>query len=99
MRKRFLLDTLAAAGIAGSHSEVVEIAITAARAGTESTSGSAVLWGRGDRLPPAQAALVNGTAAHAFELDDFGGCGHSGAVVTPVVLALSAARNLPAARR
>jgi 2-methylcitrate dehydratase PrpD len=93
LSKRFLLDTLAA-GIAGSHSEVVEIAIAAARAGTESTSGSAVLWGRGDRLPPPQAALVNGTAAHAFELDDFGGCGHSGAVVTPVVLALGGARKI-----
>ncbi len=93
LSKRFLLDTLAA-GIAGSHSEVVKIAIAAARAGTESASGSAILWGRSDRLPPPQAALVNGTAAHAFELDDFGGCGHSGAVVTPVVLALSAARKL-----
>ena len=93
LSKRFLLDTLAA-GIAGSHSDVVEIAIAAARAGTESTSGSAVLWGRSDRLPAPQAALVNGTAAHAFELDDFGGCGHSGAVVTPVVLALSASRKL-----
>ena len=36
------------------------------------------------------AALVNGTAAHALELDDFGGCGHSGAVVVPVVCALAA---------
>ena len=93
LSKRFLLDTLAA-GIAGSASDVVEIAITAARAGTERSSGSAVLWGRGDTLPAPQAALVNGTAAHAFELDDFGGCGHSGAVVTPVVLALSAQRTL-----
>src|SRR5499426_2157831 len=93
LSKRFLLDTVAA-GIAGSHSEVVEIAIAAARAGTESTSGSAAVWGRSDRLPAPQAALVNGTAAHAFELDDFGGCGHSGAVVTPVVLALAGSTKL-----
>jgi 2-methylcitrate dehydratase PrpD len=93
LSKRFLLDTVAA-GIAGAHSEVAAIATAAARAGTESASGSAVLWGRSDRLPPPQAALVNGTAAHAFELDDFGGCGHSGAVVTPVVLALCAARKI-----
>ena len=39
-------------------------------------------------LPAPQAALVNGTASHALELDDFGGCGHSGAVVVPVVCAL-----------
>ena len=93
LSKRFLLDTVAA-GIAGSHSEVVEIAIAAARAGTESTSGSAAVWGRSDRLPAPQAALVNGTAAHAFELDDFGGCGHSGAVVTSVVLALAGSTKL-----
>ena len=62
--KRFLLDTLAA-GIAGSGSDVVDVAIKAARAGTEATSGSAVLWGRDTTLPAAQAALVNGTASHA----------------------------------
>jgi 2-methylcitrate dehydratase PrpD len=87
LAKRFLLDTLAA-GIAGSGSDVVDVAIKAARAGTEATSGSAVLWGRDGTLPAAQAALVNGTASHAYELDDFGGCGHSGAVVVPVVMAL-----------
>ena len=37
----------------------------------------------------AAAALVNGTASHALELDDFGGCGHSGAVVVPAICALS----------
>ena len=35
------------------------------------------------------AAMVNGTSAHALELDDFGGCGHSGAVVIPAVCALA----------
>jgi 2-methylcitrate dehydratase PrpD len=88
LAKRFLLDTLAA-GIAGAHTDVVETAVRAARAATESTGGSGVLWGRNDMLPAPQAALVNGTASHALELDDFGGCGHSGAVVVPVVLALA----------
>src|SRR6185369_1204471 len=50
LAKRFLLDTLAA-GIAGAHTDVVETAIAAARAGTESTAGSGVLWGRNDTLP------------------------------------------------
>ena len=40
-------------------------------------------------LPPSAAALVNGTAAHAYEFDDFGGCGHSGAVVVPAVCAIA----------
>jgi 2-methylcitrate dehydratase PrpD len=48
-----------------------------------------VLWGRKETLPAREAALVNGTASHALELDDFGGCGHSGAVVIPAVLALA----------
>lgn len=37
--------------------------------------------------PPLQAAFINGIAAHAFELDDSGGCDHSGAVVVPAELA------------
>ena len=84
--KRFLLDTLAA-GVAGGRTAVVDSVAGAmcAAAGR----GDSVLWGRHDTLPPAAAALVNGTAAHALELDDFGGCGHSGAVVIPAVVALA----------
>ncbi|HXD40480.1 MAG TPA: MmgE/PrpD family protein [Ramlibacter sp.] len=85
--KRFLLDTLAA-GVAGGRTAVVESVVRAMRAGG-SGPGEAVLWGRADTLPPAAAALVNGTAAHALELDDFGGCGHSGAVVIPAACALA----------
>lgn len=84
--KRFLLDTVAA-GAAGGRTEVVESVVQGARAG--SGTGACVLWGRDDTLAPAAAALVNGTAAHALELDDFGGCGHSGAVVIPAVCALA----------
>jgi 2-methylcitrate dehydratase PrpD len=85
--KRFLLDTLAA-GVAGGRTEVVDSVVAAMRAGG-SSSGEAILWGRDDTLPPAAAALVNGTASHALELDDFGGCGHSGAVVVPAICALA----------
>jgi len=85
--KRFLLDTLAA-GVAGGREEVVQSVVEGIR--LASGAGNAVLWGRTDSLPPAAAALVNGTAAHALELDDFGGCGHSGAVVIPAVCALAA---------
>jgi len=85
--KRFLLDTLAA-GVAGGRTPVVESVVAAMRAGG-SGDGEAIIWGRADTLPPAAAALVNGTASHALELDDFGGCGHSGAVVVPAVCALA----------
>jgi 2-methylcitrate dehydratase PrpD len=85
--KRFLLDTLAA-GVAGGRTSVVDSVVQAMQAGG-SGSGEAVLWGRSETLAPAAAALVNGTAAHALELDDFGGCGHSGAVVVPAVCSLA----------
>jgi len=85
--KRFLLDTVAA-GAAGGRTEVVDTVTAAMRAGG-SGDGDALLWGREGTLAPAAAALINGTAAHALELDDFGGCGHSGAVVIPAVCALA----------
>ncbi|MGD9942141.1 MAG: MmgE/PrpD family protein [Burkholderiaceae bacterium] len=85
--KRCLLDTVAA-GAAGGRTAVVDTVVAAMRAGG-SGDGEAVLWGRSETLAPAAAALVNGTAAHALELDDFGGCGHSGAVVIPAVCALA----------
>ena len=89
MAKRFLLDTLAA-GIAGANTEVVDAALNGARAALEGAKGSVAIWGRSDTLPPAMAAMVNGTASHALELDDFGGCGHSGAVVIPALCAIAA---------
>ncbi len=88
LAKRFLIDTLAA-GIAGARTEVVNTALCAAQVSVEATTGSATLWGRPEKLPAAMAAMVNGTAAHALELDDFGGCGHSGAVVIPAICALA----------
>jgi 2-methylcitrate dehydratase PrpD len=88
LAKRFLLDTLAA-GIAGAHTEVPAIVLRAAQASLGDAAGASVLWARPDKLPAPQAALVNGTASHALELDDFGGCGHSGAVVIPAVCALA----------
>lgn len=88
LAKRFLIDTLAA-GIAGARTNVVEAVLAAAHAGTEGAVGSATVWGRGEKLPAPMAAMVNGTSAHALELDDFGGCGHSGAVVIPALCALA----------
>lgn len=90
--KRFLLDTLAA-GVAGCQTEVVQAVIAAMHAEGQ-TGGAAALWGRADTLPPGAAALVNGTASHALELDDFGGCGHSGAVTVPAVCALAEGRAI-----
>ena len=82
--KRHILDTLGA-GLAGATSEEARRALAAVLA--IEGSGPTVVWGTRLKLSPRNAALVNGTAAHAFELDDTGGCDHSGAVVLPAALA------------
>lgn len=86
--KIHILDTLGA-GIAGAASGEADISRTAlALAYGEPAPGSgATVWGTPTELPPLGAAFVNGIACHAFELDDSGGCDHSGAVVLPSALA------------
>ncbi len=51
--------------------------------------GEGVVLGVADRLPAPQAALANGAAAHALEMDDThqGGSIHLGAAVFPAALA------------
>jgi 2-methylcitrate dehydratase PrpD len=93
LAKLFLLDTLAAC-VAGAGTEVVRIALATAHAAAERQDGSAPVWGASRTLPAPLAAMVNGTSAHALELDDFGGCGHSGAVVIPAIGALAAGRRV-----
>lgn len=85
-----LLDTLGAA-LAGTTSP--EVQALAAALGPMA-GGEAEAWATGRRLPAGQAALFNGTAAHALEMDDFGGCGHSGAVVVPAALAAATRRDV-----
>ncbi len=82
--RRALLDTIGA-GLAGCSTPEVEAVAAAARAWQG--RGTVTVWARRERLAAPHAALVNGTAVHAREVDDFGGCGHSGAVVIPAVLA------------
>jgi len=83
--RRHLLDTLGAA-LAGAAQPEPSAVLAAGRV-THGAAGESAVWGRAESVPPALAALVNGTAAHALELDDASGCDHSGAVVVPAVLA------------
>lgn len=85
LAKRHLLDTIAAS-IAGADAATTQSVRSCAEI-THGRSGVCSLWGGDDAASPAAAALINGTAAHAWELDDFGGCGHSGACVAPAVWA------------
>jgi len=83
--RRHTLDTLGAA-IAGSAQPEPRAAFLAGKTAFGS-AGSSAVWGTQHRVSPALAALINGTAAHALELDDASGCDHSGPVVLPAVFA------------
>ncbi|WP_244472042.1 MmgE/PrpD family protein [Prosthecomicrobium hirschii] len=88
--KVHLLDTLGAA-LAGTRSQEFALVL-----GTIEPHGGtgARIWGTDRRASARDAALVNGVAAHVFELDDTGGCDHSGAVVVPAVLAAAEGRSV-----
>jgi 2-methylcitrate dehydratase PrpD len=93
-----LLDTLGA-GLAGATAVEAARALAAAEraaGGAPQQPGWAPVWGTARSLPAVDAARVNGIASHAYELDDTGGCDHSGAVVVPAVLAALALRTEPA---
>lgn len=79
--KSHLLDTLGAA-LAGTRSAEFRRMRALAAPG-----GQTPLLASSERTAPRDAALVNGVAAHVFELDDSGGCDHTGAVVLPALLA------------
>jgi len=89
--KHLLLDLVGAA-LAGVDTPEARAACRAIKA-MEPGDGVCTIWGTSQYASPASAALVNGVAAHARELDDFGGVDHSGAVVIPVLLAVAEARQ------
>jgi 2-methylcitrate dehydratase PrpD len=82
--KQHILDTLGAT-LAGS--AAFEPRQTLAMLTAEPSSGTSPVWGTATTLNARDAAFANAAAAHALELDDTGGCDHSGAVVLPAALA------------
>lgn len=93
--KRHVLDTLGAslAGAAASASRSARAVMSG------EGPGVAQVWGTRQSLGPRSAAFVNGVAAHALELDDSGGCDHSGAVVLPAAFAALACSPRPVSGR
>lgn len=85
-----VVDTLGCA-LAGVHAPVARAVRDTMLQG--STVGTSTVLGSRQRLPPAQAAFANSTAAHALELDDTDSTGfcHAGAVVVPATLAAAEA--------
>lgn len=88
---RHLLDTLGAALAGTCSAEFVRAG------GLAAPGGPARLLASGAATSPRDAALVNGVAAHVFELDDSGGCDHTGAVVLPALLSALATEAAPVA--
>ena len=86
--KRAILDTLGVA-LAGSG----EPAVTLLRKvlGEESTAANSVVFGSQQRTGSLDAALINGTAAHALDFDDVSDAmgGHPSAPVLAALLALA----------
>ena len=92
--KRHILDTFGAT-LAGADSEVAKTA----RQVFEDETGDTLVWSTRQRVGAAQAAMLNGIAAHALELDDTGGCDHSGAVVLPAIMAAVSMAGQPVSGR
>jgi aconitate decarboxylase len=89
--KLCLLDTIGC-GIFGSSLEWSRI-LRETVAATDSSAGASI-WGRPDRTSAPNAALVNGTAVHAFELDDLHvqSIVHPGSTVSPAAMTLAEAQ-------
>ena len=83
--KLHILDTLGAA-LAGSTAPETLIAWRAL--GLQTDLGASAVWGTPHTVNPRAASFINGVSAHALELDDSGGCDHSGAVVVPAAFAI-----------
>lgn len=82
--KIHILDTFGAS-IAGAASLETEMVLRAFN--LVASNGNTAIWGTPLKFDSRTASFVNGVSAHAFELDDSGGCDHSGAVVLPAAIA------------
>lgn len=83
-----LLDTIGC-GVYGYRTPWAQMLLAWARAG--GGKAEATVWGDAQAtLRAADAALVNGTSSHAFELDDYHNAKlHAGAVVIPAAIAMA----------
>lgn len=84
-----LLDTLGC-GVHGYETPWAKMVLAWTRAGGTGR-GESTVWGdAAPSLRAADAALANGVAAHAFELDDYHNAKlHAGAVVVPAAIAMA----------
>ncbi len=64
-------------------------------AATQGGHAASRCLGQADRLPAGTAALINATAAHALDFDDFAYSNHPSAVLCPAILAAADASAQP----
>ena len=87
LEKRHLLDTLGCI-LYGTTTPWVRKVVDALEANEETGHGSVSVPTTGIKLPPARAALVNGTASHSMDYDDY--CQdagvHAGSAIVPATL-------------
>jgi aconitate decarboxylase len=97
--KRSVLDTIGCGLYGGTLPWARTLTAVLIRSG--SGGGVVPAWGTGVRLSAADAALVNGTYAHGFELDDLHKEGrlHVGSVTLPATLALASISDRPVSGR
>jgi len=95
--KQHVLDTVAAM-VSGT--ELLPGHAALRFAATQTPGGAATVIGADFALDPSDAALVNGTLAHADETDDSHGPSqsHPGAAIVPAALALGESRGIDGAR-
>lgn len=79
------IDNIAAL-LAGKHQPVVQILQTYVQSQGSPRREATVLFGH-ESASSSDAALINGTAAHALDYDDVGLSGHPSAVLVPALLA------------
>ena len=93
LRARILMLDTVAVTLAGADMDCVEM--LCAVPGIADAPGPCTLIGRGPRVAMLDAALVNGTAAHALDYDDFSSVfgGHQSAPILPALFALAEAEG------
>ena len=87
--KAAILDTVGVT-LAGAAEPCTQIVARVLAAGAGQTNGGCLIFGTANRAAPLDAALINGTAAHALDFDDVSNSmgGHPSAPVVPALFAL-----------
>src|SRR3954454_13829239 len=87
--KTAILDTVGVT-LAGAAEPCTQIVARVLAAGTGAGSGECLIFGTDRRAAPLDAALINGTAAHALDFDDVSNSmgGHPSAPIVPALFAL-----------